>query len=107
MINIQATEMVKNIQDAYLEQLENVAWMDSITRQSAIDKLQSMHKFIAYPDWFRNTSYLQNKLKIVSVILHYRNILCFGQHRFEPRYNLILCTIRDFTRITHDITLIL
>lgn len=58
--------MVNNIQEAYLEQLENIVWMDSITRQSAIDKLQSMHKFIGYPDWFQNTSYLQNKLKIVS-----------------------------------------
>jgi len=59
--------MVNNIQDAYMEQLENVVWMDSITRQSAIDKLRSMHKFIAYPDWFKNASYLQHKLKFVSV----------------------------------------
>jgi len=60
--------MVNNIQEAYAERLENVVWMDPITRQSAVDKLQSMHKFIAYPDWFRNTSYLQNKLKIVSLL---------------------------------------
>lgn len=58
--------MVNNIQQAYMEQLENVAWMDSVTRQSAIDKLQSMHKFIAYPDWFQNTSSLHSKFKIVS-----------------------------------------
>ncbi|XP_025409437.1 neprilysin-1-like [Sipha flava] len=66
-----ATEMVKNIQEAYLEQLKNVVWMDSITRQSAIDKLQSMHKFIAYPDWFQNTSYLHNKLKIINMTDNY------------------------------------
>lgn len=58
--------MVNNIQEAYMEQLENVVWMDSTTRQSAIDKLQSMHKFIAYPEWFQNTSNLNNKLKLVS-----------------------------------------
>lgn len=61
--------MVNNIQEAYTEQLENVAWMDPVTRQSAVDKLQSMHKFIAYPDWFQNASYLQNKLKIVSLLV--------------------------------------
>lgn len=57
--------MVNNIQEAYMEQLENVGWMDNITRKSAIDKLQSIHKFVAYPDWFKNTSYLESKLKIV------------------------------------------
>jgi len=59
--------MVNNIQEAYMERLENIVWMDSITRQSAIDKLQSMHKFIAYPDWFEDTSYSHSKLKIVSI----------------------------------------
>lgn len=61
--------MINNIKEAYLEKLENVVWMDLVTRQSAIDKLQSMHKFIAYPDWFRNASYLQNKIKIVSILI--------------------------------------
>lgn len=61
--------MVNNIQEAYMEQLENLGWMDSITRQSAIDKLQSMHKFIAYPDWFHDPLYLQNKIKIVSKLV--------------------------------------
>jgi len=60
--------MVNNIQEAYMERLENIVWMDSITRQSAIDKLQSMHKFIAYPDWFHDTSYSHNKFKIVSIL---------------------------------------
>lgn len=60
--------MVNNIQEAYMERLENIAWMDSITQQSAIDKLQSMHKFIAYPDWFHDTSITHNKLKIVSIL---------------------------------------
>lgn len=60
--------MVNNIQEAYMEQLQSIEWMDSITRQSAIDKLQSMYKFIAYPDWFQNTTFLQNKLKIVSLV---------------------------------------
>lgn len=60
--------MVNNIQEAYMEQLENIAWMDSITRQSAIDKLQSMQKFIAYPDWFQNTSYSHDKIKVVSIL---------------------------------------
>lgn len=59
--------MVNNIQEAYMERLENIVWMDSITRQSAIDKLQSMHKFIAYPDWFQDISYSHSKLKIVSI----------------------------------------
>lgn len=58
--------MVNNIQEAYMEQLQNLGWMDTITRQSAIDKLQSMHKFIAYPDWFHDPVVLRNKLKFVS-----------------------------------------
>lgn len=61
--------MVNNIKEAYMEQLENVVWMDSITRQSAINKLQAMQKFIAYPDWFQNASCLQNKIKTVSILL--------------------------------------
>lgn len=60
--------MVNNIHEAYMEQLENVGWMDNITRQSAIEKLQSIHKFIAYPDWFTNTTYLSTKLKTVSTL---------------------------------------
>ncbi|XP_050540136.1 neprilysin-4-like [Daktulosphaira vitifoliae] len=62
-----ALEMVNNIQQVYLEQLENVPWMDSITRKAAIDKLQSIHKFVAYPDWFKNSSLLYTKLKTVNV----------------------------------------
>lgn len=61
--------MVNNIHEAYMEQLENVGWMDKVTRRSAIEKLQSMHKFIAYPDWFNNTSYLATKLKTVSILI--------------------------------------
>lgn len=98
-----ATEMVNNIQEAYMERLENIVWMDSITRQSAIDKLQSMHKFIAYPDWFHDTSYSHNKLKIMNMTDSYLMNLETLQNESNLKKLSKLNSVHDHTEWTTDI----
>ncbi|CAI6342813.1 unnamed protein product [Macrosiphum euphorbiae] len=98
-----ATEMVNNIQEAYMERLENIVWMDSITRQSAIDKLQSMHKFIAYPDWFEDTSYSHSKLKIVNMTDSYLMNLEILQIESNLKKLSKLNSIHNHTEWTTDI----
>ncbi|KAL4119749.1 hypothetical protein QTP88_012533 [Uroleucon formosanum] len=98
-----ATEMVNNIQEAYMERLENIVWMDSITRQSAIDKLQSMHKFIAYPDWFQDTSYSHSKLKIVNMTDSYLMNLEILQIESNLKKLSKLNSIHNHTEWTTDI----
>ncbi|XP_026812651.1 neprilysin-11-like isoform X1 [Rhopalosiphum maidis] len=98
-----AIEMVDNIQEAYMERLENIVWMDSITRQSAIDKLQSMHKFIAYPDWFHDTSYPQNKLKIVNMTDSYLMNLEILQNESNLKKLSKLNSVHNHSEWTTDI----
>lgn len=40
--HFQANDMVQNIREAFIENLENVTWMDSQTKQAAKEKVRRM-----------------------------------------------------------------
>ena len=60
-------EMVNNIRSAFGDILNDVAWMDDITKQEAIKKLHSMVALVGYPEESLNNSKLEEyyrKLRI-------------------------------------------
>ena len=46
--------MIGNIKAAFGRTLEEVGWMDGVTRARALNKLSEMKDFIAYPDELTN-----------------------------------------------------
>lgn len=48
------SEMVNNIQLAFLEEIDNLEWMDEQTRRRSLKKLKAMKKRIGYPEWMNN-----------------------------------------------------
>lgn len=47
--------MVESIQQAFLDEMKNVKWMDEETRKKALQKLGAMKKRIGYPAWMNNS----------------------------------------------------
>ena len=47
-------DMIGNIKAAFRRTLEEVGWMDEVTRARALNKLREMKDFIAYPDELTN-----------------------------------------------------
>ena len=49
-----ATQLVRNLQDAFAERIQNNTWMSETTKKKAIEKLRSMRIFIGYADRTEN-----------------------------------------------------
>ncbi|XP_011304794.1 membrane metallo-endopeptidase-like 1 isoform X2 [Fopius arisanus] len=49
------TDMVGNIKDAMGRVIERSSWVDTATKNVAIDKIQRMAKSVSYPDYFSNS----------------------------------------------------
>lgn len=49
-------KMVDDVKSAYAEQIQNLDWMSSTTKEKAIDKLQKVTKKVGYPDKFKDFS---------------------------------------------------
>ena len=47
---LEILEMIRNINSAFKKTLEDVDWMDKVTKGRALKKLEVMKNFIAYPD---------------------------------------------------------
>lgn len=45
-----AIDLVTNIREEYVKILQEVSWMDDVTRTAAIEKAKSMTSHIAFPD---------------------------------------------------------
>ncbi|XP_042859391.1 neprilysin-1-like isoform X2 [Penaeus japonicus] len=56
----EANEMVEDIRSAFKDLLEVNDWMDEETKPQAVEKANAISKFIAYPDWYGNTSALEH-----------------------------------------------
>ena len=59
----QVQEIVKYIRTAFQTFLPKITWMDKQTAEKAIDKLNAMKEFIAYPDEFVNKSIIDDYYK--------------------------------------------
>ena len=54
-------QLVKNLQRAYAERIENLDWMSDETKQKALEKLSTFKAKIGYPDKWRDYSKLEIK----------------------------------------------
>lgn len=54
-----ALELVKNVQDALQERIQNLDWMTNATKEKAVEKLNTFHVKIGYPDTWRSYDALQ------------------------------------------------
>ena len=54
-------QLVKNLQRAYAERIENLQWMSDTTKQKALEKLSTFKAKIGYPDKWRDYSKLEIK----------------------------------------------
>nr|W4VS99.1 RecName: Full=Neprilysin-1; Flags: Precursor [Trittame loki] len=61
-------ELVENIRSAYKSTLRNNTWMDHVTRNKAIDKLEAMINKMAYPTWIKNDNELNEYYRSVPAI---------------------------------------
>ncbi len=72
-------KLVYNLQKSLGERIDAVTWMGDSTKAKAIDKLNSFHVKIGYPDKWRDYSKLE-----ISKVSYYANIL--RANRFESDY---------------------
>lgn len=54
-------QLVKNLQHAYADRIENLDWMSDETKQKALEKLSTFKAKIGYPDKWRDYSKLEIK----------------------------------------------
>jgi putative endopeptidase len=54
-----ALEMIRDLEAAFADNLPQVAWMDDVTRQRALEKLEAITNKIGYPDRWRDYSKLR------------------------------------------------
>ena len=54
-------QLVKNLQHAYADRIENLEWMSDETKQKALEKLSTFKAKIGYPDKWRDYSKLEIK----------------------------------------------
>ena len=47
----QALSILSDVQDAFINNLDSVNWMDTETRKRAREKAEAMEKVLGYPDW--------------------------------------------------------
>lgn len=58
--------MLNNIRDAFNNLVSQASWMDSMTKESTLQKSQAMTHLIGFPNYIFNRTLLENKYKGVS-----------------------------------------
>jgi len=68
--------MISNLKAAFKKLVDESSWMDADTKIIAGEKVDAMREFVAYPDWIRNTTALENYYHGLEVDAgdHFRNI---------------------------------
>ena len=46
--------MVENVRESFLQNLDDIDWMDNDTKKRAVEKANLIKKMIAYPDYILN-----------------------------------------------------
>uniref|UniRef100_T1IL64 Endothelin-converting enzyme 1 n=1 Tax=Strigamia maritima TaxID=126957 RepID=T1IL64_STRMM len=63
----QANEMIREIQDAFINNLKTVEWMDKETKAAAIDKAKNIIHNVGYPEWILDSTKLDDYYKEVNI----------------------------------------
>lgn len=61
--------MVKDLKEAFSALLQQNNWMDYTTKKEAAKKLEGIIDNIAYPDWLKNNTYLNNRYDHVDKVV--------------------------------------
>jgi len=61
--------MMADIRRAFKVLVHQAKWMDEKTRNHALRKLRAMGQLIAYPNFFAEPSYIEEKYRGVSTIV--------------------------------------
>ena len=69
---MQVTKMIGNLKTAFKSLLDESSWMDAATKSIALEKVDVMREFVAYPDWITNQTALENYYAGVNI--HVKNI---------------------------------
>lgn len=63
---LQVDEMIENIRDLYIKTLENTNLLDTATSEIAIEKIKAMEKHVAFPNFVRNLTIIEETYSKVS-----------------------------------------
>ncbi|KAL0099287.1 hypothetical protein PUN28_020096 [Cardiocondyla obscurior] len=76
-----ATNIVNAIQKEVEHQINQSDWMNSKAKDFALAKVRNIKKFIGYPDWYKNTTIIQEYYDgFVISPLHYENVLRYNSY---------------------------
>jgi predicted metalloendopeptidase len=67
----QVEEMMADIRVAFMNLVRQAKWMDEETRNHAFRKLRAMGQMIAYPDFFIDPGYIEERYRGVSTTVSY------------------------------------
>lgn len=69
-------EMISNIQEAFIQSITKLSWMDDTTKKATVQKIRSIKKFIGVPDWIADKDELETLYNItVDETTHLKNLL--------------------------------
>lgn len=63
--------MIENIKLVLISKLKSLNWMDGSTKANAIDKAKEIGILVGYPEWLKNSSYLESYYNTVSIIFNF------------------------------------
>lgn len=67
---MQAVEMLEDIKHAFKITVNDLVWMDEVTREKTLTKLHAIRAFVGYPPWIMNATQLDNHYRSVSYALY-------------------------------------
>jgi predicted metalloendopeptidase len=79
-----ALEMIRDVEDAFQENLPSLTWMDATTQERAVDKMSAIVNKIGYPDKWRDYSSLTMKPEA-----HFENTLAAREFEFHRNFRKI------------------
>ncbi|KAK4871970.1 hypothetical protein RN001_016094 [Aquatica leii] len=78
-------QMLHDIKNAFEGSLHNLEWMDEVTREKMLIKLQAIRAFVGYPGWIMNATELDK---------HYNQAHVIEDELFETYLNLTNASIK-------------
>jgi predicted metalloendopeptidase len=63
-----ALRLINSIKKAFINNFENIAWMNSVTRKLAEEKVNFMDTLIGYPDFIGDDKALNSKYKDLKIV---------------------------------------
>ena len=78
--------MITEVKDAFKVRLEEKDWLDNVTKERCVEKVDAITQMVAYPDQIDNDTYLNDMYAEVSE--KYYTKFCHGKHGSLHGYKL-------------------